>query len=343
MVSDQYRRFYLLTHPRSASNLLVRMLGLDQQPNVAKRWLNGYFFLDSFSTTDDMGVRSKHPKDWAPHERTKVRQSYQESFDQFEEFLVEAEKNNQIALVKEHSYFFLDPVHQSQFYFGAEGDSEPNWMLDMPEKYGANPTKSEGNNSLFSDQFLGTFKPIILIRHPALMFPSMFRAMMDIMKMENTPVDENAKKNFQLHFSLKSPRFFYDWYAKRLGKTGDAENQSETWPIVLDADDVINTPEVVTKLAELVGLDKESLRFSWEKSPLPSGDKHAERGKRMLSTVSESTGVIKGKAANGLDIDVEAKKWKEEFGEEDGSMIEGYVRRTMPDYEYLLEKRLRVV
>ncbi|CAG8975510.1 hypothetical protein HYALB_00012286 [Hymenoscyphus albidus] len=57
--------------------------------------------------------------------------------------------------------------------------------------------------------------------------------------------------------------------------------------------------------------------------------------KVMLSTLLESYGVRKDKTSDGIDIDVEAKKWCEEFGEESGKDIEKRARDAMPDYEFL--------
>lgn len=64
-------------------------------------------------------------------------------------------------------------------------------------------------------------------------------------------------------------------------------------------------------------------------------------GQRMLSTISASSGIITGKTWINLDIDTGAKKWKEEFGEQEGENVERLVRAAMPDYEFMKAKRLR--
>ena len=61
----------------------------------------------------------------------------------------------------------------------------------------------------------------------------------------------------------------------------------------------------------------------------------------MASTISSSAGIVEGKTSKGLVLDEEGRKWKVEFGEEEGSKIEKWVRDAMPDYEYLKDKRLR--
>jgi hypothetical protein len=61
----------------------------------------------------------------------------------------------------------------------------------------------------------------------------------------------------------------------------------------------------------------------------------------MTVTLRASKGIIKEKAPATVDIDVEAEKWKEEFGPEAAAMVEKAVRDAMPDYEYLKERRLK--
>ncbi|WEW58124.1 hypothetical protein PRK78_003591 [Emydomyces testavorans] len=345
MTLDQPRRFYFLSHPRSASNLLVRLLGIEQQPNVAQRWMNGYFFHDVVLLTEKLGIQHKHIRDWAEDERTQTRQCFQECFDKVEAHLCQAEKEGKITFIKEHSYVILDPVYQSKFHFGADSVSEPEWVVNIPERYGTNPTKSEGNITVLPDQFLDTWKPIFLIRHPALMFPSFYRALGDISKLEGTDFSadkEEVRRPLDLRMSLYCPRTLYDWYAKRLGKTGDSANQGDAWPIVVDADDVINSPEIVVKLGDMMGLDRDRLQFTWGETKVEThGDLFGKRAERMLDTLPSSNGIIKEKAAVNLDIDVEAKKWREEFGERMGQTMEGWVRAAMPDYEYLKERKLK--
>jgi hypothetical protein len=45
--------------------------------------------------------------------------------------------------------------------------------------------------------------------------------------------------------------------------------------------------------------------------------------------------------ARCLDIEAEKVKWIAEFGDEDGEIMSKYVYDAMPDYEYLLEHRVR--
>lgn len=44
---QEHRGIYLITYPRTASNLPVRMLALDKQPNVISTEYGGYFFAEA--------------------------------------------------------------------------------------------------------------------------------------------------------------------------------------------------------------------------------------------------------------------------------------------------------
>jgi hypothetical protein len=112
------------------------------------------------------------------------------------------------------------------------------------------------------------------------------------------------------------------------------------WPIILDADDIINHPEIVVQLCEIIGLDRTKLRFSWD--PATEAELNQMHGleKVMLSSIFASSGVMKDKTAIDLDIGVEAEKWRLEFGESQGEEIERCVAAAMPDYEFLRSKQM---
>ena len=59
--------------------------------------------------------------------------------------------------------------------------------------------------------------------------------------------------------------------------------------------------------------------------------------------ISASSGVVKGKTAEGLDMIEEARKWKEEFGKGISGKIEEWVNDTMNDYEFFKERKLAPV
>lgn len=101
-------------------------------------------------------------------------------------------------------------------------------------------------------------------------------------------------------------------------------------------------PDIVRRYSQILGLDQEKLKFEWTPTGEDELKKMGNAERRMRSTISASGGIVEGKTAEGIDVDVEAVKWKEEFGEEEGKKIERWVRKAMPDYEYMKEKRLRL-
>ena len=62
----------------------------------------------------------------------------------------------------------------------------------------------------------------------------------------------------------------------------------------------------------------------------------------MLGSLNSSDKVNLDKVAGDVDIDVEAAKWREEFGETAGDRLETNVREAMSDYEYMRSKRLTI-
>jgi hypothetical protein len=104
----------------------------------------------------------------------------------------------------------------------------------------------------------------------------------------------------------------------------------------------MTNPTIVAKYAQLIGLDPERLKFQWKPAGEDELAKLGPEARRMKSTISASGGIVEGKTSVGIDIDVEAGKWKKEFGEVEGAKIERWVRAAMGDYEYLRERRLKV-
>lgn len=333
-------RFWLITYPRSASNLLVRMLALEEQPNVLPRDLGGYFFIPAIMLAMELKIRGKHIEEWTQDERNRMNQAYEDCFRDFEEHLERAEAEDKMVFVKEHSSVLAEPTAQSRFLFGQDSVKESPWRWQAPGTYGAEVTYSSLNETLLPDEFLQTWLPTFLIRHPALAFPSRYRAFRDIVgSVEAAEANEaEARLDMTLHWTRK----LYDWYTRHLSQSKSDSDGDVNWPLVLDADDVMTDPNMLVRFCEIVGMDPTRLRFTWaaateeQLAQLPS-----DITRRMLSTLTASASIIKSKTSANLDIGTEAKKWREEFGEVKGEWMEKLVRAAMPDYEFLKSKRLR--
>ncbi|KAI8628352.1 hypothetical protein F5Y19DRAFT_476756 [Xylariaceae sp. FL1651] len=325
------RRYWLLTSPRTASNMLVRILNLDEQ-NVRPAYNGGYFFFPSMLAR--IGLLDRPPQDWTPEERTEVAEGQKKSFDALQDHLAAAEEAGQKVFVKEHVIFLNDPFYETQYMHGGNfSDDELNPPQPLPARGITSSTRSPLNLTSMPDEFLKTWHPTFLIRHPAMQLPSLFRTCLSEIELDGKR--RSKKEPYEAETTMKWVRTLYDFYLGHFGEGGE-------WPVVLDADDVMMYPELVVKYAELVGLDSSNLKFSWDKASQDKLDKLRSSEKRMLSSILASSGVDKGKVAGSIDIDKEAEKWKSEFGEDGGSKLERWVRDAMPDYEYLRSKRLTV-
>ncbi|KAF2810312.1 uncharacterized protein BDZ99DRAFT_570901 [Mytilinidion resinicola] len=327
------RRFYLLTYPRTASNLLVRILALEDQADIFMGEKNSYFFGGAMASRMHMlKITGRRPEDWTQEERTSLTENYQEGFDALHRHVEAAEALGQHVFVKEHLPWFIDPISEAKHLFGENSTDELPWTVTTSLA----PKHSPLNESILPDAFLRTWFPTFLIRHPALAFPSCYRTSVDN---EGAEAARSQHAVNQVEMSVHWSRALYDWYTHQPEESGS--NDDATWPVILDADDVIEDPDLVRKYSRMVGLDPSRLKFAWASASEDELNKMDDMARRMTSTLDASTAIVSGKTSIGLDIDEEAKKWKVEFGEEEGERIERLVRAAMPDYEYMKARRLR--
>ncbi|KAI1421983.1 hypothetical protein F5Y12DRAFT_660979 [Xylaria sp. FL1777] len=326
-IPPQQRRYWLLTMPRTASNMLVRVMNLDEQGVRTAAFHGGYFFFPSMIAR--LNLFNKGPG-WTPEDHASVEEAVKKSFDALQDYLEAAEKEGQKVFVKEHISFLNDAHYEYEhMYSTVSGEDSP--PTPMPARGFAQSTRSSFNRTCLPDEFLKTWHPTFLIRHPGLMLPSLYRTTLKDGEIYGTK--RAQKEPFEIEGTMKFVRALYEFYSHYFG-------ENSMWPIVLDADDVIKYPELVMKYAGLVGLDPDKLKFSWEKVSQEKIDQMESIVQVMLGTINASTGVDKGKIAGKLDIDAEAKKWRVEFGEEGGKKLERWVQDAMPDYEYLRSRRL---
>src|SRR5450756_1416667 len=103
----------------------------------------------------------------------------------------------------------------------------------------------------------------------------------------------------------------YDWYLEYFKK----ETPTNTvWPVVLDADDIMTSPELVRHYAALIGMDPTRLKFSWAPATQIEAASLAMRESLvsiLTTTINASAGVMKEKAWAGLDLDIKVREWRE--------------------------------
>lgn len=95
------------------------------------------------------------------------------------------------------------------------------------------------------DDLLMTWQPVILIRNPALMFPSLARAEIDTERRLGGPHDAAV-------MTLSWTRDLYEWFSKR-----------GIQPLVIDADDIIKDPGVVREVCHVTGMDPDAVITEW--------------------------------------------------------------------------------
>jgi hypothetical protein len=107
MESNQSRRFYLISFPRSGLNLLVRILGLQQQPNVVSRQSGGYFFMPTVMLSLKINTWAKPVSSWTLEQRNAMTESYQNGFNELQALGDIATTQDKLLFVKEHSELAL--------------------------------------------------------------------------------------------------------------------------------------------------------------------------------------------------------------------------------------------
>ncbi|UPK92153.1 hypothetical protein LCI18_003088 [Fusarium solani-melongenae] len=325
--SQERRRYWLLTSPRTASNLLVKVLNLDEQ-GVRPAREGGYFFLPSIGTR--LNLLQKPMEDWTEEECKDLEDRQKECLSRLEEYIAAADEEGQLVYVKEHAIMLTSAFYDSQYTYGTINvPGEPKTFVTTNAP---NPTRSSLNLTFLPDEFLKIWSPTFLIRHPAMQLPSLFRTCLTRMEMDG--FSRWQKEPLDIEVTMKWFRAMYDFYVKHFG-------EDSQWPIVLDADDIMTSPNLVSKYAALAGLNQDKLRFSWDKANKERLDNLSSMEQRMLSTINASSKVDPSKVAGNIDIDDEAAKWRSEFGEEGGRKLEQWVRDAMPDYTFLHSKRLR--
>ncbi|KAI4908537.1 hypothetical protein J4E85_011705 [Alternaria conjuncta] len=313
------RGVYLLTHPRSASNLFQTMMS--KQPGYQN---SGYKLFDGgFATL--MNLEKGPLSEWPEEERNGLYETFKTAFGSLEDELEDCAKNNKQAFVKEHTIFLSGP---DRLFSTVYPNDTPPALTIHPRN--ASPSSSSPhthtNPTSVPDTLLLTLQPIFQIRHPILMFPSMLRAQKD-------SFPDMFTKPRSLYtcttYTLKYTRALYEWYAEREATSGIV-------PRIIDADDIMNNPLAVRQLCLQCGLDPEAVQYEWEEKKIEDNPLMA----RFLSTINASKGIKPGLAARGRKLEDEKKKWAEEWNEEFADDLEDFVKKAMADYEFLWERRV---
>jgi hypothetical protein len=236
-------------------------------------------------------------------------------------------------MFKEHIIMLWDPSLEIQHSF-TDIRPEP-WTLHLGQQNSTQYSKT--NPTMFPDEFFDSWKPFMLIRHPALTFPSFYRA---------------SKEGFGANItdrwvvqgnSYRMDRTMYDWYQQRIIAIGESRKailEGDSWPVILDMQDMINNKAVMEKFCLMMQLDPEHLRYEWEPAPKEYMEGQTQHMQAFLSSIHASSGLISDKAPQHVSLELEYSKWVTQWGAEDANILKSQVENAMEDYEYLWSKRL---
>lgn len=269
-------RILIFTHPRTASNLFMRLF--ESHPDLS---ITSYPFQDAFFWGPDHPICSPGPRILTP--RTIPDATYQNRFNQLQEFLANAEAAGKIPFIKEHTYFITDPrilaANVVRLPKGAPLIPNTKPTVEDGTRAAAKSISLPENPTVLSNEFLATLSPVILIRHPARILPSLYR-------LSNDPRKTVFAELFPVNASLRWSRLIFDWYEEyyRISRI-------EKRPIVIDADDMINdSRDVIEKFCEMNGLDPKHVQYTW---PETTGECNSPDAPYQR-TLRNSTGIIKG-------------------------------------------------
>jgi hypothetical protein len=81
--------------------------------------------------------------------------------------------------------------------------------------------------------------------------------------LESLSQHDPARRLLQNLPALSITRELFDWFVAYSHASGGSIQ-----PILLDADDVINEPDVIVRLVEMTGLDLSKLQYTWNSTRL---------------------------------------------------------------------------
>lgn len=268
-----------------------------------------------------------------------------------------------VPLVKDHALFIMDPnIVAANIPFPSDVSiPEKPVVIDRLASAAAFQGSAESdstratcyssatssNPTVLPDCFMDSVRPIILIRHPARIIPSYYRAKNKVC----FDMDVNDEQ-FPVDASLRWLRLVFDWYADRIAERGRSSSPEKEpgedstaktqIPLVLDGDDMINDEGVIQALCAALKLDPLHVQYSWDEMPVAAQLYELPHARPFIHTLANSTGIIRNSGMdNDMDVVKEKELWTKEFGSDVANAFEKHVEIAMHDYDYLRSFRLR--
>jgi hypothetical protein len=190
---------------------------------------------------------------------------------------------------------------------------------------------------MLSDELLLSFVPLFLIRHPALVVDSYYRAKACVQT-------ELSKSHMVYSTGVRIARAFFEWYEAAASESnmsaGEGEDADHQWarkgyPILVDADDIVEG-DTVQRLATAIGMDPEKIPQQWETRSTDGLDTNS---KLFVQAMWGSTRIDKSKSSKGLDLEAKFESWNELYGPEVGKMMADLTNEHMEDYLWLTKRK----
>lgn len=318
----------LFSIPRTASNLVIRLLSLQEQSSVLPHPHDGYFFLPALRYRYKHSLSASSIEAWPESIDKGYHSALQEGMDAWHGWMNEVELAGRGSFIKEHINWTVTPEAERMFRGGAKADDKHH---DVP----FNPT------CLSTDILLRRVKVTFLIRHPALTFPSLFRAAIDNEGLEAV-LTSSARATFKWEATYRWHIELYKFLLASSPTNDTYTEESNHAPIILDASD-LSSVELVRKYAQTVGLNAESVQFEWKPTSEEQKAGIPKVEARMKDTLLESEGVITTKLVRFEEgkLQEEKRSWLAEFGDSLGDLLATLVDNGMDDYRWLWNRRLQ--
>ena len=344
MASSPPKRFLFVFSSGTSSNTLFEILNLPSQSDVCLFNQDRSFFVPPSQLVDQLGLLDRPIQSWSADEKNRIMEAYQDRFTAMEVYTQEAHARGKIAFVTEHGCNLASPPARARFLFGSGGVDESTWRVHVPSmSHLSEDADSRLNETVLPGYVLLYYLPIFLIRHPALAIPDVYRRFV-FGRNANSEVMVSLEHKLRAAVTLHWTRVLYNFHVLEDSRNwvcrDDDVDDDVTWPLVLDTDDIVNSPKVIERLCEIVGLDVKNLGWRWQR--VSSGDMSENPNSIIWAakTLPGDTDADNVKTGENLSIGEEAKKWVDEFGEDVGRRIEEWVRSSMPDYEFLRGRKL---
>ena len=153
------KRFYLLSYPRTASNLLIKILALENQPSLLPNSKSEYFFVKTLPwKLGPAKLGGKAISKWSEDEKVGLKKCFRECTSELVDVCERAEREGKDIFIKEHVIWILNPVAETSWVFGEKEEEkgmndENSWIANDSVAQ----THSTGNETVFSDEFLKTW------------------------------------------------------------------------------------------------------------------------------------------------------------------------------------------